>query len=100
MLNTHKISLKTMVVQNQGNIVSDMDGEKVMMSIQKGKYYNLGSVGGAIWEGIHSPITVNQLITSLKKVYDVEYSECQEQVMSFLELLFNEGLIDIGDQSE
>ena len=34
-----------------------MDGEKVMLSIEKGKYYNLGLLGGVIWELIESPIT-------------------------------------------
>ena len=27
-----------------------MDGEKVMLSINNGKYYNLGEIGGDIWE--------------------------------------------------
>ena len=31
-------------VQKEGNVVSDMDGEKVMLSIHNGKYYNLGEV--------------------------------------------------------
>ena len=34
----------------KGNIVSDMGGEKVMLSIENGKYYNLGEMGGEIWE--------------------------------------------------
>jgi len=32
----------------EGNIVSNMDGEKVMLSIKNGKYYNLGEIGGFI----------------------------------------------------
>jgi hypothetical protein len=100
MLNIQKISLKSIVVQCQGTIVSDMDEEKVMMSIQKGKYYNLGAVGGIIWACIHSPITVSELITSLMKEYAVEYSECKEEVMSFLEMLYKEGLVAIEDTSE
>ena len=44
------ISLNSTVMQSEGNIVSDMDGEKVMMSVSNNKYYNLGVMGGEIWE--------------------------------------------------
>jgi hypothetical protein len=95
MNNTAKIALEHLIVQSQGNIVSDMDGEKVMMNVQKGKYYNLGVVGGGIWEKIKSPTSVKDLITSLLKEYDIEYSECQNHVMDFLEMLYKEELIEV-----
>ena len=46
MIKTKKISCNHLVVQSPGNIVSDMDGEKVMLSVHNGKYYNLGEIGG------------------------------------------------------
>ena len=49
MLKDKKISLNSRIVQSKGNMVSDMDGEKVMLNIEKGKYYNLGELGGTIW---------------------------------------------------
>ena len=51
--------------QQQGNIVSDMDGEKVMLSIQSGKYYNLGKLGGEIWELMKEPISIEALVATL-----------------------------------
>ena len=63
-----------------------MDGEKVMLSIQKGKYYNLGEIGGEIWELIEEPNNqLISLVTMLVSKYDVEQTECEEQVVSFLE---------------
>ncbi|PHA03106.1 PqqD family protein [Bacillus pseudomycoides] len=97
MINAQKISLECQVVQSKGNIVSDMDGEKVMLNVQKGKYYNLGEMGGEIWDLIEEPITVAQLVTTLISSYNVERIECEEQVLSFLELLFKENLIYIED---
>ena len=58
MLNTQALTLETIIVQGKDNIVSDMDGEKVILSIQNGKYYNLGNIGGAIWDLINAPISV------------------------------------------
>jgi len=84
-----------MVSQVEGNIVSDMDGEKVMLSIQNGKYYNLGETGGVIWEYMQEPIFIHELIQSLVTQYDVKENECGEQVMAFLDHLAEENLVKI-----
>lgn len=56
--------LNTVVNQVEGNIVSDMDGEKVILCIQNGKYYNLGQVGGDIWSLIQEqPVSIQQIVT-------------------------------------
>ncbi|MCQ6278910.1 lasso peptide biosynthesis PqqD family chaperone [Bacillus sp. EB600] len=99
MLNTHKISLECLIIQSPGNIVSDMDGEKVMMSIYNGKYYNLGEIGGVIWDLIEKPALGNQLIAKLITEYNIEKADCEEQVSNFLESLYKEGLIQIVEDS-
>lgn len=97
MIKNKGISLNKFVVQVRGNIVSDMGGEKVMLSVKNGKYYNLGEIGGDIWDLIEEKIPVNQLISLLKSKYNVVQTECEEQVISFLDLLVEEGLIEISD---
>ena len=83
MIKTGNISLNQSVAQVKGNIVSDMGGEKVMLSVKNGKYYNLGEIGGDIWDFIEGQITVNQLIATLMVKYDVEQIQCEEQVFPF-----------------
>lgn len=96
MIETSNLSLEQSVAQVKGHIASDMGGEKVLLSVQKGKYYNLGEIGGRIWELAGKPIMVTQLIEALIAEYDVEPAECKEQVFSFLEHLLKEGLIETG----
>lgn len=93
---TQTISSNQVVRQAEGYIVSDMDGEKVMLSIQSGKYYNLGQVGGDIWGLIKGPVSIEQIVNSLQLIYDVSQKECEEQVISFLEKLKDERLILIS----
>lgn len=88
------IKSQSILRQVEGNIVSDMDGEKVMLSVHNGKYYNLGQMGGEIWEQIKNPIMTEDLIEFLMKHYEVEQDECREQVLSFLNLLLDERLIE------
>ncbi|WHY61140.1 lasso peptide biosynthesis PqqD family chaperone [Cytobacillus firmus] len=96
MAKTCCILLDQCVTQVKGNIVSDMGGEKVMLSVNKGKYYNLGEIGGDIWGLIEEKITVNQLVGKLMSIYNVTQLECEEQVVPFLEHLLEEGLIEIS----
>ena len=95
MVKTLHISIKHIVSQGEGNIVSDMDGEKVMLSIENGKYYNLGEMGGVIWDLIKTPTAIDLLVNTLLAQYEVEKSECEEQVMAFLNMLHDEGLIKV-----
>ncbi|HEF7294283.1 TPA: lasso peptide biosynthesis PqqD family chaperone [Bacillus cereus] len=90
-----KISLYCVVNQNEGTIVSDMDGEKVMMSVRNGKYYNLGRMGGEIWELMKSPVEVERVVSVLMSQYDVAQNDCENQVLSFLEGLYKDELIQV-----
>jgi hypothetical protein len=92
-LSIDKISLDSIIVQSPGNIISDMDGETVMLSIDNGKYYNLGEMGGYIWNIIKTPSSFNELISKLTNEFDVEVIECEKEVIPFLELLLKEKLI-------
>ena len=100
MINHPTLLLHGYMVQGKGNIVSDMDGEKVMLSIRNGKYYNLGEVGGRIWELMEHPIKVERMVAILMSEYEVEQSECEQQVVSFLELLLKEGIITEAETGE
>ncbi|WP_117168575.1 lasso peptide biosynthesis PqqD family chaperone [Paraliobacillus sediminis] len=91
------ISINQRVSQVEGNIVSDMDGEKVMLSVANGKYYNFGVLGGEIWSEIKEAITIQALITKLVGRYDVTEKECEEQTMAFLNQLAAEGLIRLDE---
>lgn len=97
----HKeVTIEHVVIQGKGNIISDMDGEKVMLSIQNGKYYNLGLVGGDIWELLEDRISVGTLIEKLTAAYEVDPSECREQVLEFLNMLSDEDLISVTEKSD
>lgn len=95
MLLSKQISGATRIAQTPGNLVSDMDGEKVMLNIENGKYYNLGKQGGVIWAFIEHPITIDSLIEYLLTEYEIDRSQCEQQVLNFINSLYKEGLIQI-----
>lgn len=91
------ITVQNTVVQAQGNLASQMGGETVMMSIESGKYYNLGEIGGRIWELVATPINVSELVLKLTAEYDVTAEECEAQVLHFLNKLSSEKLVIVQE---
>ncbi|MFC3801476.1 lasso peptide biosynthesis PqqD family chaperone [Cohnella sp. GCM10012308] len=83
------------VVRAEGNMASDMNGEKVMFSTRTGKYYNLGAVGGRIWDLIEEPIDIGRLIDTLAAEYEVERATCEREAFAFLRQMYRESLIEV-----
>lgn len=71
----NKFSLYSIVTQSEGIIVSDMDGE--------------------MWELIKEPIEVKQVFSILFSKYEVLHNDCENQVLSFLEDLYKNQLIQV-----
>ncbi|MEK4661966.1 lasso peptide biosynthesis PqqD family chaperone [Priestia sp. FSL H7-0729] len=92
---TTPMNVEDRVIRKEGNLVSDMGSEKVMMSISSGKYYNLGSTGGRIWDLIEEERTLGEVVEVLAAEYEIEPDVCREQVVQFLEHLSREDLIDV-----
>ena len=90
------IELKSIVNQNKDIDATDLNGEKVMMNLDIGKYFALNSVGSRIWEIIDEPITVQGVIDMLLQEYDVDYKMCEENVLMFLGRLKDDELICIN----
>lgn len=95
MSSIHTFAPSDLISRIEGNIVSDMDGEKVMLSVRNGKYYNLGDIGGHIWEMLASPAAFASIVDNLFAEYDVARTECEHQVAAFLSQLLSERLITV-----
>ncbi|MGI6686526.1 MAG: lasso peptide biosynthesis PqqD family chaperone [Bacillota bacterium] len=93
-----KISRETIISRQDGIISSDLEGEKAMMSIKRGKYYCLNGVGSSIWELLARPITIQELMDELMKEYQVEEETCLRDVSLFLNKMHREGIICLDEQ--
>lgn len=89
------IDLENIIIKNNEIDDSEIDGDKVMMNLDKGEYFMMNSVGSRIWDIIASPITVKEIMTTLIEEYDVEEETCKDSVIEFLVRLNNAELISI-----
>jgi len=90
-----QIIKETIITRKEEIAFADMDGEIVMMNLEKGNYYNLGKTGSVVWNMLEKPISVETLIQDLLEKYYVTRQQCEEEVLFFLNELKKEGLIII-----
>ena len=86
----------TVLSRREGLMTADMNGSAVMMDIMSGKYYNLGEVGGRIWEMLEEPMTLRNLVQKLTDEYDVSAERCRSDMLPFLNTLIERGLLVTG----
>lgn len=70
-----------------------LDDELLMMSIEKGSYYSLNSVGARIWELLENPMTFDELVARLLEEYDISVETCRLEVENFVHALRERGLL-------
>lgn len=90
------INLDTVINKNLEIDDTDLDGEKVMMNLDKGEYFMMNEVGSRIWEIISEPINVKEIINTLRNEYEVEEETCKDTVIEFLGRLNHADLISIN----
>ena len=83
----------TVLSRRAGLMTADMNGSAVMMDMKTGKYYNLGTVGGRIWELLEEPMTIAALVKKLTDEYDVSAAQCRTDILPFLDTLLERGLL-------
>jgi hypothetical protein len=91
-----KIKLINKVQRNPEMVSGNMDGEVVMLSIQRGEYFGLDMIGSRIWELIEHSVKVEEIMTRLLEEYDVDEKTCLGDLIEFLEDLQNKGLIIVS----
>lgn len=90
------ISISSVVCHREDIDTTDLDGDKVMMDLEKGQYFALNSVASMIWDKIEKPMSVEQIVEMLLKEYEVEKEECEKSVVEFLEGLNKASLIYVN----
>lgn len=94
-MTTSRITIDSTISQIEDIVASDIDNEKVMMSIEKGQYFGLEPTGSRIWEMIETPAKVSVIIDTLMGQFDVDRETCERDLLAFLGELDEAGIIQV-----
>lgn len=94
------LELDDCIIRNPDLVATEMDGDLVMMSIERGEYYGLNAVASRIWELLEAPMRVKELCNQLTREFEVDGEQCRLEVMTFVNELFENEMIRRTDQDE
>lgn len=70
-----------------------MDGEVVIINMDNGSYFSIGTVGAEIWILLDGGHAVNQIVTQVAERYDHSSDQVEPDITSFLAHLSTEELV-------
>ena len=74
-------------------IYENIDGELILVHMEKGAYYTTDEVGAALWDLIESRCTVSEMREALAAQFEASLEEIEAATASFIELLIAEELV-------
>ncbi len=93
------IGPETVLARSDEVLEAEIDGEKVMMSIEKGEYYGLDATGSEIWQLFEQPRSVAEICGEMVARYQVEPEECERDVVAFLGDLVSDGTLRLVEKA-
>lgn len=90
--------MQSIVTQDREPITALVDDEVVMLSARAESYFGLDRVGSDIWNMMEQPVRVSDICAQLVEHFEVEPQTCEQDVLKFLDELFDCGLIKLADQ--
>ena len=89
------VSARSTVVAAKDQVSSDLGGEVAILDLKAGEYYGLDELGARIWELIQEPRGVGEIRDVLVSEYDVQADRCERDVVTLLQSLVDEGLVEV-----
>ncbi len=93
------LTLQSIIQRDPEVIAAAADRDLIMVSIATGAYYGLSDVARDIWDAIDRPRKISDLIDDLTANYEIDSFSCEQQTLSFLGALLDEGLLKVADES-
>ncbi len=64
-----------------------------LLNQDTGEYYVINEVGKDIWEKLDGSKKLSEVIDLIVDEYDVDYKECESEVVTFISSLLLDGLV-------
>ncbi|KKC27885.1 hypothetical protein WP12_00790 [Sphingomonas sp. SRS2] len=91
------ISSSSIVVPGRDVVSCDLDGDAVLLDLDRSRYFKLNRVGAHIWTELGNRATVGDLRRSVMESFDVDPDRCVRDIDNLLSALSASGLIKIDD---
>lgn len=87
------------VQRNPEALAAEVQGEVVLMNLDRGEYYGLDAIGSEIWRQLEQPISIAELCNSLAGEYNAAPEVIAQDVLALLEAMRGCALIELRDRT-
>lgn len=90
------MNLQSVISRSEDYLSNEIDGEIVMMNIETGAYVSLNPTGKSIWDLLNEPTSIDVIINSLIKEYNISKEACENDIKPFIQKLIDQKIININ----
>jgi len=94
-MNGSKIGRNSFVCWSSIAVATEVNGEVILMNLERDRCHGLGSTGSEIWRRLHKPIRVAELMQQLEAEFDAMPGKIESDVLRTLGEYASEGLIQV-----
>jgi coenzyme PQQ synthesis protein D (PqqD) len=80
---------------NDGVIWREVDGDVVVLSVEKGVYFGIDGAGGQMWRELVELGSIEKTFESLRHQFDVEPDELRRDLDDLVNQLVQKGLVHL-----
>ncbi len=82
------------------NISTELEGETIILDIVSGVYSGLNPIGTTIWDMLEKAVTFADICNNILGEYQVDEECCTNDLMEFLNILLEHGLVMVQDEKD
>jgi hypothetical protein len=86
----------TIISRSPNVLTAEVDGEILMMSIERGGYFGLNNVGSDIWRRLDPPCSFAELLDKLAAEYQATKATIAEDVRAWLARMAAEDIVRLA----
>jgi len=91
-----QLSHSTLLTRSDDILSADLDGETVLLKIERGAYFGLDDIGGEVWRLLETPLAAGELYGALSGRYDADMATIENDLAPVLVEMLDEGLIRVA----
>jgi len=92
-----EISLDSVIVAKNQQVSADLEGEAVILDLDRGFYYGLNTVGAQIWALVQEPRSLTEVRDRILQDFDVDPDRCETDLLALVGQLAERELIEVQD---
>ena len=90
-----RLSPRSIVVATSEQVSCPLGEESAILNLKNSVYYGVNPVATSVWKLIQQPKSIGELRDALVEEYEVEPERCEQDLLTLLDKMRDEGLIDV-----